>query len=176
MIRCSEILEKPIFNNKSKEMFSLVYDVILKKNSNKILGFVWRRKILKKEFSLILYNDLLSVNKDGLYVKSSYVPHDFDYNNSLYFGLSYKHDFSNKIVLNRDNELIGIIRDALLDMETGSFTCFEFSEGYIDDIFTGRKLIAAGSGYKIDSNAVTLFYKDIVQEQGRGLLNMNKLI
>lgn len=173
MIRCSEIIEKPIFDNKTKDTLSLVYDIVIKNDSNEVSGFVWRKKMLKKDFGIILYKDFQLIGKDGLYAKNSAVSHDFDYDNSLYFGLSYKHDFLNKIVLNRDGELIGIVRDILLDKDASRFQSFEFSEGYIDDIITGRKLIMAGSGYKIDSNAITILTGSVIQEKGGGLLNMN---
>lgn len=173
LMRCSEIIDKPIYENKTKEMLSMVYDVVLKKDSNEISGFVWKRKMLRKDFGIILYRDLQLLGKDGLYVKSNAVSHDFDYDNSLCFGLSYKHDFLNKIVLNKDCELIGIIRDIMLDKDLRCFQSFEFSEGYIDDLITGRKLIMAGDGYKIDSNAITILADSVIQEQGGGLINMD---
>ncbi|MDD4833558.1 MAG: PRC-barrel domain-containing protein [Lutispora sp.] len=175
LIRWSEIIEKPILNIGNKHTLALAYDVVLKKNSNEILGFVWRKKMLKKEFGIILFNDLLLKTKDGLFIKSSKVSKDFDYNNRIYYGLSYNNNFSNKIVLNRDGELIGIVRDILLDLDRGYFQSFEFSEGYIDDIITGKKLVMAGSGYKLDSDAITILHNEIIEEQGRGLLNLGRL-
>lgn len=173
-MRCSEIIDKPIFNNEEKESFSTVYDVILSENTNRIIGFTWKKKILKKQFGIILLDDLLLIGRDGLYVKDNRITREFDYNNRSVFGLSYIHDILNKIVLNIDNEVIGIVRDIILDLEMGIYTNFEFSEGYIDDLINGRKLIAAGLGYKIDSESLILYDNNAIQPQGKELLNMNK--
>lgn len=152
----------------------MVYDVILNKNSNKILGFTWKKKMIRKEYGILLLDDLLLISSDGLYVKRDMKSRYFDYNNRANFGLSYIHDILNKIVLNKDGELIGIVRDMILDINTGCYVNFEFSEGYIDDLISGRKLIPAGFGYKIDSEAVILYNSSTIQPQGRGLLNINK--
>ncbi|WP_372997595.1 PRC-barrel domain-containing protein [Lutispora sp.] len=174
-MRCSEIIDKPIFNTIEKDSFSTVYDVILNRSSNRILGFTWKKKILKKQYGIILLDDLLLISRDGLYMKNDKISREFDYNNRSKFGLSYIHDILNKIVLNIDNEVIGIVRDIILDINRGRYISLEFSEGYIDDIISGRKLITAGLGYKIDSEALILYDSNVIQPQGRGLLNMNKL-
>ncbi|SHI91630.1 PRC-barrel domain-containing protein [Lutispora thermophila] len=174
MIKCSEIIDKPIFYNDKNEYFSMVNDVILDKNSNKILGFTWKKKLIRKEYEIFLFDDLLLIGSNGLYVKKNIKAKLFDYNNEKHYILSYIHDILNKIILNPDGELIGIVRDMILDIDRGYCVGFEFSEGYIDDLISGRKLISAGFGYSIDSEALILYDSSIIQPQGRGLLNLNK--
>jgi len=176
MIRCSEIIEKPILiNGKNKESLSTVYDVILSSNSKDILGFIWKKKLLKKDFGIILFDDISLISQEGLHIKNQNTSKDFDYNNLKYFGLSYIHDVLNKIVLNSEGEVVGIIRDVFLDIGKGQYSSFEISEGYIDDIMTGRKLVEVGTGYRIDSHALLLYDSSIIQNQGKGLVNMTKL-
>ena len=139
-----------------------------------ILGFIWKKRLLKKEFSIISLDDLSLITKDGIHIKSHKTSKEFEYNNRKFFGLSYIHDILNKIVLSNEGEVIGIIRDIFLDIEKGIYFGFEISEGYIDDIITGRKLIEVGAGYKIDSHALLLYDKSVMQTQGRGLINISK--
>jgi len=176
MIRCSEIIEKPILmNTKTKESLPTVYDVIISSSSNKILGIIWKKKLLKKEFNIISFDDIALISKDGIHIKNHTTTQEFDYNNTKHFGLSYIHDILNKIVLNNEGEVVGIVRDIFLDIEKGQYSSFEISEGYIDDIITGRKLIEVGSGYEIDSHALLIYDNSIMQNQGKGLANIGKL-
>lgn len=175
MIKASEIIDVPIQEFQSKIIICTVYDILLNTDSTKVIGFLCHKKGLKRNSYALFLKDIVSKSYNSILVKSLDVIKNMKEIKKINFGSSYKETILNKIVIDNKGELIGILRDMVFDLTTGYLLSFELSEGYFDDILTGRKLIKAYSGYYFSENNIIVPYKDLVQDQGRGLVSLSKL-
>ncbi len=175
LTKANEIIEANVLNFESKNNICKIEDILVNNEVTKIIGLLCGNKGIKKRKYILYLKDIISKSYDGIFVKNSNSIIDIAKLKTINAGLSYRDNILNKIVLNSKGELIGILRDMIFGFTAGELLGFELSEGYFDDIFTGRKLIKAGSGYYFLENNIIVPYEDVVQEQGRGLINLNKL-
>ena len=172
MIKASEIIDVPIQEFESKSTIYIIHDILLNADSTKVIGFFCYKKGLKRNSYILSLKDIASKSYNSILVKSLGVIQYVKEIKKANFGLSYKETILNKIVIDNKGELIGILRDMIFDLTTGYLVSFEC---YFDDILTGRKLIKAYSGYYFSGGNIIVPYRDLVKEQGRGLVSLNKL-
>lgn len=168
-------MDVSVLDFETKSTIYTVSDILLNDESSTIISFICNKKGLKKSNYILYLKDIISKSYDGIIVKNQNAIKRLSNTKVTNNGLSYKDKILNKTVLNNKGELIGILRDMIFDLTAGYILGFELSEGYFDDIFTGRKLIKAGSGYFFSENNIIVPYEEIVKEQGRGLINLSKL-
>lgn len=175
LIKANEFIDVPVLDFGTKNIICTICDILLNDESAIIVSFLCDKKGLKKSNYTLYLKDIISKSNDGIIVKNQDAIKHLSSTKITNIGLSYKERILNKTVLNSKGELIGILRDMIFDLTAGYILGFELSEGYFDDIFTGRKLIKAGSGYFFSENNIIIPYEGIVKEQGRGLINLSKL-
>lgn len=175
MTKANELMDVSVLDFETKSTIYTVSDILLNDESSTIISFICNKKGLKKSNYILYLKDIISKSYDGIIVKNQNAIKRLSNTKVTNNGLSYKDKILNKTVLNNKGELIGILRDMIFDLTAGYILGFELSEGYFDDIFTGRKLIKAGSGYFFSENNIIVPYEEIVKEQGRGLINLSKL-
>jgi uncharacterized protein YrrD len=56
------------------------------------------------------------------------------------------------LILNNHGDIIGMITDLYFNEKDGYITAFEITEGYIDDIVSGRKIINSHNEYQLIPN------------------------
>lgn len=175
MTKANEWLDVPVLDFATKNVLCAVYDILLNDESAAIISFICDKKGLKKCNCTLYLKDIMSKSYDGIIVKNKNVIKNLSNVKTINNTLSYKNTILNKTVLNSKGEFIGILRDMIFDLTSGYILGFELSEGYLDDIFTGRKIIKAGSGYFFSDNNIVVPYEGIIKEQGRGLLNISRI-
>lgn len=175
MAKANEWLDVPVIDIAGKNILCTVCDILLNDESAVLISFVCDKKGLKRNNSTLYLKDIISKSYDGIIVKNKNVIKNLSSVKTMNNSLSYKNTILNKTVLNSKGEFIGIIRDMVFDLTAGYVLGFELSEGYFDDIFTGRKIIEAGSGYFFSDNNIIVPCEGIVKGQGRGLLNLGKI-
>lgn len=175
MIRASEILEVPVISYESNSILCNICDILLNKNFSNIKGFLCSGKGVKRNFSILALKDIITKSNEGIIVKDINSVKQIDYIKMENYNSRYQDNIKNKMALNGNGELIGALRDMIFDLTTGYLYAFELSEGYVDDILTGRKIIKAGSGYYFFNNNMVILNKNLVEEQGRGLINLSKI-
>lgn len=175
MTKANEWLDVPVIDFATKNILCTICDILLNDESSAIISFVCDKKGLKKCNCTLYLKDIISKSYDGIIVKNNDVIKNLLNIKTINNTLSYKNIILNKTVLNSKGEFIGILRDMIFDLTAGYILGFEVSEGYFDDIFTGRKIIKAGSGYFFSDNNIVVPYEGIIKEQGRGLLNLGRI-
>jgi len=61
-----------------------------------------------------------------------------------------------KMVLSSRGDTLGIVRDLLIDTDSGIINAYELSEGYIDDIIKGRHIIELDCGHTLSGKNIVL--------------------
>jgi uncharacterized protein YrrD len=69
-----------------------------------------------------------------------------------------------KLVLGTHGEILGVIRDLLIDVDTGLIRAYELSEGYLDDFLKGRQIVSLEYGHKL--NGKNIVQSDYIIQSG----------
>lgn len=140
MLRVSDLIDLPIYTlmNGNKFKYS-VKSLLLDGFSNRIAAIVCKEGTLNKKFLIIPYEKIISVDINGIVVSDVEcivkVAHK-DLNKYMQLDA-----VINKIVRSSSGDFYGILTDIYINPLTGKISNYELSEGYIDDIVNGRKVI-----------------------------------
>lgn len=142
----------------SGERFCTVKDVIIDSKENRVYALVCKESLIKRSKEAIPYSSVISLSQNYVLItrKDSAVIHrEIWYRNR--HCMSYEFIIG-KLVINSRGEILGIIRDLLIDAESGAIKAYELSEGYIDDIVKGRRII------ELDKNCSFTEHSMVIKE------------
>lgn len=161
MFRVSDLIDLPIKTlNQDKTFKFSVKSVLLNGMENRVAAFICKEGTLKKMFHIIDYNKIISIDTNGVIIADLQCIqkiHAKELNNYMQMEQVIK-----KLVKNRTGELYGIVTDIYINLLNGKIVAYEMSEGYIDDLITGRKVVDAN---QIPDNL--LVNKEIIIEPWR---------
>ena len=140
MFRVSDILDLPIIiltkNDSSKYT---VKSLLIDGFSNRIAAIICKEGALKKSQRILSYNKIISIDTNGIIISEIKCIEKIALKNlSNYLQLE---AITNSIVKSSDGDLYGIITDIYINLLNGKITGYELSEGYLDDIVNGRRII-----------------------------------
>jgi uncharacterized protein YrrD len=127
--------------------------------NNKVSAIICKEGTMKKTFRLIPYSSVISIDLNGIIIaKSSSIKkvHSKELNNFIQLDC-----IMNKLVKSSDGDLKGILTDIYINLLNGKIVGYELSEGYIDDILNGRKVINFETALKnnISSDGLTIYQR-----------------
>jgi uncharacterized protein YrrD len=140
MFRASDLLDLPIIplmdgNNSKYTVKSLLIDGF----SNRIKAIVCKEGALKKSLSILSYNKVISIDINGIIVSDIKCIEKIAVKNlSDYLQLEI---ITKSIVKGNNGDFYGMITDIYFNLLNGKITGYELSEGYLDDIVNGRRII-----------------------------------
>lgn len=140
MFRVSDLLDLPIIplvkgNNSKLTVKSLLIDGF----SNRISAIICKEGTFKKNIQILPYNKVISIDTNGIIISNTaYVEKKSLRNVSNYLQLD---SITNSIVKSVDGDFYGMITDIYINPLNGKITGYELSEGYLDDIVNGRRII-----------------------------------
>lgn len=159
MFRISDLIDLPIFTLKeSKSSKFTVKSLLLDGINNRIAAIICKEGTLKKSCQIIPYEKIISIDINGIIIADIKCIQKLpikELNNYLQLDA-----LINKAVKSSSGDLFGILTDIYINLLNGRITSYELSEGYIDDIVNGRRII------KISTNlGNTLVNKEIILSQ-----------
>jgi uncharacterized protein YrrD len=107
--------------------------------NDRVAAIICKEGTLKKNYQIIPYEKIISIDANGIVisdVKSIEKQPAKERNRFLQLDA-----VINKAVKSNYGELYGIITDIYINLLNGKITAYELSEGYIDDIVNGRRMI-----------------------------------
>jgi uncharacterized protein YrrD len=140
MFRVSDILDLPIIP--IMEGISSKYTVkslLIDGLNNRITAIICKEGALKKSVRILAYNKIISIDTNGIIISDIKCIEKIAIKNlSNYLQLDV---ITNSIVKSSSGDLYGMITDIYVNLLNGSITGYELSEGYLDDIVNGRRII-----------------------------------
>lgn len=149
IFRINDIIDLPVIDIESARRVSTIRDVIIDLRENRIYALICRERFIRRYTEAIAYKNvnLITQNSVGvtgrterLNIRELCMKQRRFQSYNLILG---------KLVLGTHGEMLGVIRDLLIDTDTGIIKAYELSEGYLDDFLKGRKIISLEYGHKL---------------------------
>ena len=155
MIRYTRLLRSTILDSIEGEILGKVVDIVYSNNLQNISSIIVESGILKKNKWLIPYNDIVSFKEDKVLVyKDNYLNIEELKTGKLIFGDDVK--IIEKEVLKEDGELIGYVKDVIINPSNGMLVGFIMTEGIFEEIFRGRNFIPSMEDIKINGKNIVI--------------------
>lgn len=149
MFRVSDLVDLPIKTVKDgmKQKY-IVKSVLIDGVNNRAAALVCKEGAIKKYLKIIPYEKIIAIDIDGIII-----PDD-----SCIIKISQKEienyiqldDIVNKTVLNLSGNLQGTLTDLHINLLNGKIASIEVSEGYLDDLVRGRRIVNLEHSIKKD--------------------------
>ena len=140
MIRFTRLLEYTILDSLEGEILGNIADVVYSNNLQKISKIVVESGKIIKEKYLIPFNDIVSFDEDKVFVnKDNLLKMEDSSREKLFLEEDVK--IIEKEVLKEDGELIGYIKDVIINPSNGKIMGFIMTQGIFEDILKGRNFI-----------------------------------
>lgn len=140
MFRVSDLLDLPItFLMEGNSTKYTVKSLLIDGFSNRIAAIICKEGALKKSFRILFYNKIISIDTNSIItsdIKCIEIIALKDLSSYLQLDA-----ITNSIVKSSDGDLYGMITDIYINLLNGKLTGYELSEGYLDDIVNGRRII-----------------------------------
>lgn len=139
MIRYTSLLKSSIFDINEEEI-GKVADLVFSNNLHKITNLVVENGKLIKDKWLIPFDTITTINDDGVQINMDKCLKVEDLNiDKLIIGEDIK--IIEKSVLKEDGELIGYVKDVIINPLNGIVIGFIITEGIFEEILKGRSFI-----------------------------------
>ncbi len=139
MIRYTSLLKSSIFDINEEEI-GKVADLVFSNNLHKITNLVAENGKLIKDKWLIPFDTITTINDDGVQINMDKCLKVEDLNiDKLIIGEDIK--IIEKSVLKEDGELIGYVKDVIINPLNGIVIGFIITEGIFEEILKGRSFI-----------------------------------
>lgn len=140
MFRVSDLLDLPIIplmeGNSSK---FTVKSLLIDGFGNRITAIICKEGTLKKSMQILTYNKIISIDTNGIIISNTACIEKKALKNlSNFLQLD---AITNSTVKSIDGDLYGMITDIYINPLNGRIIGYELSEGYLDDIVNGRRII-----------------------------------
>lgn len=138
--RYSEVLNLPVICADSGKKAGVVKDIIFSLDNKIVMAFLLEHRGLSLNKKVVLIGKLLSLGSDAAIVNSSDCVSDMN-------RTAYSEAFCDEgnllglKVYSKEGGELGVVKDVIFDYKTGKIESFEISDGLIQDVMQGRKLL-----------------------------------
>lgn len=158
MFRISDLIDLPIKTILGEANTKLtVKSVLLDGNKNKLAALVCKEGTIKRYCNIIPYERIVSIDINGIVISDeTCIKRILQRDITDFIQLE---DIINKDIKSNTGDFHGILTDVYINLLTGAITGYELSEGYLDDIINGRKMINIVGELKdnINANGITIY-------------------
>ncbi len=170
--RYSEVLNLPVLCADSGRKAGVVKDIIFSLESKNVKALLLEQSGLSLKKKVVLLEELLSLGSDAAIINSTNCVTDMD-------RTAYTEAFQDEgailglKVFSKAGGDLGIVKDVMFDWRTGKIESFEVSDGVIQDVMQGRKVIPLfgkvelGEEYAVVGNEAV----EEMEETGGGIKN-----
>lgn len=141
IFRINDLIDLPVVDSVSYRRLCTIHDVIVDLRENRVYALVCKEKLFKRSLEAIPYRNVVSVTQNGIGIVGNTSQISLR-------ELSMKHrrfqsfgTILGKLVLSSRGDTLGIVRDLLIDTNSGIIKAYELSEGYLDDFISGRHIV-----------------------------------
>jgi uncharacterized protein YrrD len=140
MFRVSDLLDIPIIPLiEATSSKYTVKSILIDGFGSKISAIICKEGTIKKNLRVIGYNKIISIDTNGIIISdTSNIEKKTLKDVSNFIQLD---AIINSTVKGIDGELYGMITDIYINLLNGRIIGYELSEGYLDDIVNGRRII-----------------------------------
>ncbi|HYE84246.1 MAG TPA: PRC-barrel domain-containing protein [Clostridia bacterium] len=156
MFRINDIIDLPVVQSMSSKRLCTIRDVIIDMREARVYALVCRERIFRRSLEAILFSNITAITQNSIAIVGNI-------NKISVRELSMKHrrfqsyrNMLGKMVLSPKGEALGITRDLLIDTDSGIINAFELSEGYLDDILKGRRIMKLDCGHMLSGASIIL--------------------
>ena len=156
IFRINDIIDLPVVDIISAQRLCTTRDGIIDLRENRVYALVCKERIFKRSLEIIPFRNITAITQNNIGIAGKI-------NQVSLRELSIKHrrfqsycSILGKLVMSSRGEILGVIRDLLIDTNTGIIKAYELSEGYLDDFLGGRHIIGLDCGYKLTGKNVVL--------------------
>lgn len=136
----SDVLGLPVVCVDSGKKAGTIKDIVFCPKDKEVKSFLLEHKGLELKKKVILLKDLLSLGNDAAIISDSGCISKFERSSDLVEQKDEGFLLGLHIFTKAGNEL-GIIKDVIFDWETGRIEGFEISDGILQDVINGRKIM-----------------------------------
>jgi uncharacterized protein YrrD len=170
--RYSEVLNLPVLCADSGRKAGVVKDIIFGLAGKSVNALLLEQNGLSLKKKVVLLDKLLSLGSDAAIINSSSCVSDMD--KASYFD-AFRDEgalLGLKVFSKAGGEL-GIVKDVIFDWKTGKIESFEVSEGMIQDVMQGRKLIPLFGKVELGEEFAVVGSESVeeMEETGGGIRN-----
>jgi len=169
LIKIRDILGLPFIYDDGSKSPGFLKDVIIDINEKQVKAFIAEKKGLRKIITTFGFDDIREIGAGALIVKKHPVYEENENKKYKENGNANKKfsDIDNKKyeikVYSRNGDDLGFVKDVFFNAQTGHIEAFELSDGLIDDIIEGRKVIPLIGKYEFGEEIIVVGI-DAVQE------------
>jgi uncharacterized protein YrrD len=156
IFRINDIIDLPMVDRISAQRLSTIGDVIIDLRENRVYALVCRKRFFKRSLEAVPFKNVTEISLNSVEVNSKLNPIRLRELSIKYRRFQSCQNIMGKMVLSSRGENLGIVRDILIDSNSGIIKAYELSEGYIDDFLTGRHIIELDCGHKLAGKNVEL--------------------
>lgn len=156
IFRINDIIDLPVIDSISAKRICTIRDVIINLRESRVYALVCKERLFKRSLEAIPFRNIVAITQDGIGIVGNI-------NQISLRELSIKHrrfqsysTILGKMVISSKGETLGIIRDLLIDTNSGIIKAYELSEGYLDDFLGGRHIIGLDLGYKLAGKNIVI--------------------
>lgn len=156
MKKASEFIGLPIISKASGKKIAIVKDLVFSRRKFRILALVTFEGSVFKEARIIRYRNIISIGKDAIIVRKENVIESAAAIPEIYQLMKERKKIIGEDVITEDGENIGIIKDIVVDEESGKVLGFILSDGLIQDIMDGRNVLPYIYGITFGKDALLI--------------------
>ncbi len=157
----SDVLGLPVISVKDGMKIGILKDVVFCKDNKSILGFILEKERQALKGNVVLLRDVLSLGNDALIIDNPnclLVYREFKKTGEIQEDISLR----GLKIYSHTGEDIGIVQDILFDYKTGKVEGVQVSDGLVQDLLMGRKILPFLGKVEIGSNI--LVEKEAIEE------------
>jgi uncharacterized protein YrrD len=136
----SEVLNLPVICADSGRKAGVVKDILFSSEERQVKALLLEREGVSVKKRVIFLSELISLGGDAAIVDSAGCVADMD-------RASFRNNFKDEgsliglRVFSKAGGEVGVVRDVIFDCRTGRIEGFEISDGLLQDVMHGRKLL-----------------------------------
>ncbi len=159
MFRINDMIDLPVVDCVSKRRICTIRDVIVDMRAGRVYALVCKERLFSRAIEAIPFTNVADISQNGVKAGGSNLHMSLRELRMKHRRLQSYQDILGKLVLGGRGEPLGIIRDILIDVNSGAIKAYELSEGYIDDLLKGRQIIAVDGDRTFDDGNMVM--KDV---------------
>lgn len=138
--RYSEVLNLPVICADSGRKAGVVKDILFSPEERQVKALLLERSGVSVRKQVVFLSELISLGDDAAIVDNASCVSDMD-------RVSLKKNFKDEgsllglKVFSKEGGEVGVVRDVIFDYRTGRIEGFEISDGLLQDMMHGRKLL-----------------------------------
>jgi len=178
--RYSEVLNLPVICADSGKKAGVVKDILFDLENREVKALLLEHTGLMPGKRLVLVKDLLSLGNDAAIISDAgYVANlsrkgfkaAFGGRGDLFGGE--KGSLLDRRVYSKAGEELGIVKDVIFDIRSGKIEAFEISDGVLQDIIRGRRVLPLFGRVELGEEVAVVEKEavDEMKESGGGIKN-----